>query len=264
MLDYGILSLQKEQSQFSVACSDGHLRMVADCDTLEVGSAIKVSEDSILYHDVRAQRAVCGTLDGNVHLVDMGANKVTSEGLGVHNFSIWYASFSKDDENLLYTGADDSAFKKFDTRVGFGMPVYQNRKYHSAGVTFVRQLKQVSGVDSALLLTGSYDCSIAAWDERKLGREPVEVKSTDGKSVWDIKINPQHPHDWGVASIYDGYLFDINNAGSKALTDLNFVHFSGHESICYAFEWVQGLSPPGRTALLTSSFYDNTLKLIYI
>ena len=57
-------------------------------------------------------------------------------------------------------------------------------------MTFVRKLEQLNKIESDILLTGSYDCSIAAWDERKLGREPIESKSTDEKSVWDIKINP--------------------------------------------------------------------------
>ena len=42
-----------------------------------------------------------------------------------------------------------------------------------------------------------------------MGREPVHTISTDGLSVWDIKVHPV-TKTWGVASIYDGYLFDIN------------------------------------------------------
>ena len=155
--------------------------------------------------------------------MDLNTGELVIEGSSVHDFSIWYTSFSKAESNIVYTGSDDSSFKKFDTRVGFQTPVYQNKKYHSAGVTFVRELEQLNNIKSKILLTGSYDCSIAAWDERKLGREPIEYKSTDEKSVWDIKINPQQPNDWGVASIYDGYLFDINNTSSKTIKDLDFV-----------------------------------------
>ena len=44
-----------------------------------------------------------------------------------------------------------------------------------------------------------------------MGREPVERLETGGLSVWDIKVHPQ-THDWGIASIYDGYLFDVNRS----------------------------------------------------
>ena len=40
------------------------------------------------------------------------------------------------------------------------------------------------------LVTGSYDCSVAVWDERKMGREPMERIETGGLSVWDIKVHP--------------------------------------------------------------------------
>ena len=99
---------------------------------------VKVGEDSILYHDIQDQLAICGTQDGNLYLVDLDKGESVFEGISVHDFSIWYTSFSKADCNIVYTGSDDSSFKKFDTRVGFQTPVYQNRKYHSAGVTFVR------------------------------------------------------------------------------------------------------------------------------
>ena len=62
---------------------------------------------------------MCGTLDGNVHLVDLEEKKVVTEGMAVHDFSVWYTSFSKDDDSIVYTGSDDSSFKKFDTRIGF-------------------------------------------------------------------------------------------------------------------------------------------------
>ena len=236
---------------------------------------IQVSDDSLLYHDISNKEAVCGTYDGNIMTVNLEEKKIISEGTKAHDFSVWYTSYATGDSNIVYSASDDASFKKFDTRIGLQAPVYQNRKHHTAGVTCVRQLKHLCSLESAehVLLTGSYDCSIAAWDERKLGREPVQSISTDERSVWDIKINPLAPNDWGVASIYDGYLFDINNSTKdekaksierKNIDDLNFKQYKGHGSICYAFEWVNQLSTQGKTTLLTSSFYDSTLHLIQI
>ena len=47
-----------------------------------------------------------------------------------------------------------------------------------------------------------------------MGREPVERIETGGLSVWDIKVNPE-TRDWGIASIYDGYLFDVNRGKNE-------------------------------------------------
>ena len=48
-----------------------------------------------------------------------------------------------------------------------------------------------------------------------MGKEPVETLETGGLSVWDIKVNPE-TNDWGVAAIYDGYLFDLNRSKKGA------------------------------------------------
>ena len=40
-----------------------------------------------------------------------------------------------------------------------------------------------------------------------------------------------------------------------------YIKYTGHGSICYAFEWT-GLKLESQEIVLTSSFYDSTLKLI--
>ena len=73
----------------------------------------------------------------------------------------------------------------------------------------------------------------------------------------------------GIAGIYDGYLFsrNINNEEKiESLSDPNFClkafefdQYTGHGSICYAFEYI-----PDTDIVLTSSFYDSTLQLIKV
>ena len=120
-----------------------------------------------------------------------------SEGQKVHDYEVWYCSFSSHAErsgDIVYSASDDASFKMFDTRVGLTSPVYANKRFHTAGVTFVRSLDQVGCMSpmagSHCLLTGSYDCSVALWDERQMGREPIERIETGGLSVWDIKVHP--------------------------------------------------------------------------
>ena len=120
-----------------------------------------------------------------------------SEQAKAHHYQVWYTSFSSHAEasgDIVYSAADDAAFKKWDTRVGLTSPVYGNKRHHTAGVTFVRSMDQM-GCANPLpgthnLLTGSYDCTVALWDERQMGREPVERLETGGLSVWDIRVHP--------------------------------------------------------------------------
>ena len=106
--------------------------------SITINEPITCSEDSVLYHDISGSQAVCGTYDGNLLTVDLEKNEIVNEPTKAHDFSVWYTSYSKDDANIIYSASDDASFKKFDTRVGLGTPVFQNRKHHTAGVTFVR------------------------------------------------------------------------------------------------------------------------------
>ena len=117
-------------------------------------------------------------------------------------------------------------------------------------------------------MTGSYDCTVALWDERQMGREPVERLETGGLSVWDIRVHPQ-TNTWGIASIYDGYLFDVNASRASpspekfSLNDLGFrQRYTGHSSICYSFAWTNRSSDINKPAVLTSSFYDCKLHTV--
>ena len=73
--------------------------------------------------------------------------------------------------------------------------------------------------------------------------------------MWDLKFSTERK--LGIASIYDGYRFSKVPATDDLLPD-DFAEFTGHGSICYAMEW----HTP--TLVLTSSFYDSTLKLIQL
>lgn len=125
--------------------------------------------------------------------------------------------------------------------------MFANSKHHQAGVTFCQPFLTFG---ECSLLTGSYDCSLAQWDLRKLSRLPIDSLSVSPKSVWDIKYARGI---LGVACVYDGYLFTKKLA---PLSELQFGKYEAHQSICYAFE------PVTDKEILTSSFYDSTLHLI--
>ena len=67
--------------------------------------------------------------------------------------------------------------------------------------------------------------------------------------------------NFGSSCIYRGYRFgkvDMKNLDTFEKSQM--VEFKGHESICYAFEFVRGAGD----LMLTSSFYDKELKLVKI
>ena len=151
----------------------------------------------MLYHDLNncSNKAICGTQAGALSLVDIEESERISFNDSAHDYQVWYASFSSHDAgNVVWSAADDASFKKFDIRVGLDQPVYMNKRHHTAGVTFVRSLDRIGCANPIpgphMLLTGSYDCSLALWDERQMGREPLERLDTGGLSVWDVKVHP--------------------------------------------------------------------------
>ena len=112
-------------------------------------------------------------------------------------------------------------------------------------------------------MTGSYDGTIKLWDERNMKNEHEEI-SFGGKSVWDVKFNYDNDTlNFGIAAIYDGYLFSkpkdnsISFSTNFKLSAFDFNQYTGHQSICYSFEFI-----PHTNLILTSSFYDSTLHLI--
>ena len=102
-----------------------------------------------------------------------------------------------------------------------------------------------------MILTASYDNTAALWDLRQL-KQPLEEITLEGL-VWDVKWTDTQI---AFASSYDGYFFAPKGDSLPAETSC----FKGHESICYAHEFVQ--SPEGTQRVVTSSFYDNSVKLI--
>ena len=118
-------------------------------------------------------------------------------------------------------------------------------------------------------MTASYDGTLRIWDERNLKSE-VSCLKTEGKSLWEVNFSnsPQKgPYSFGIPAIYDGYLFYKNKDPNFKFTsfadpsfsfeDFDLTEYKGHESICYAFEFL-----PDSDLILSSSFYDNTLHLI--
>lgn len=95
----------------------------------EGGTSTTDSQDAVLYHDINncANKAICGSQEGAINLIDIEAGQSIMEGVGVHDYQVWYTSFSSHADSsgdIVYSASDDASFKKFDTRIGLTTPVY--------------------------------------------------------------------------------------------------------------------------------------------
>ena len=141
--------------------------------------------------------AVCGA-DGGIRVValrESGDLEVTCETETAHDLEAWAIAFAlphccaatSNPGALLFSGADDAAFKGWDLRAGgLERPTFVNRRAHAAGVTCVSP----SPHDPHVVATGSYDDNLRLWDVRMMSR-PVEMTSVNcGGGVWRCRWHP--------------------------------------------------------------------------
>ena len=117
------------------------------------------AEQSFLHHASNSTHRSGVTNTGSLVCFD----KTTHETIfcqKAHDYEAWYTSFHPNDPNLVFSAADDCAFKAFDLRSK--SQIWQNKKHHTAGVTYVEVIAD------NYLLTGSYDQSCAVWDTRAM------------------------------------------------------------------------------------------------
>lgn len=100
--------------------------------------------------------------------------------------------------------------------------------------------------DTEMMLTGSYDESIVAWNRPAF--TPLQRFKVGG-GIWRIKFNPNQSYQIAVACMYD-HAKIINIQTGKVLQE-----FKKHESIVYGIEWIDD-----KTAV-SCSFYDHALKV---
>ena len=102
---------------------------------------------------------------------------------GAHDLEMWAVAFDLARADVLYTGADDCAFKVWDLRAASRATVV-NRKTHGAGETCVSP----SPHDDTIVAMGSCDDHLRLWDVRAL-KSPVSELNIGG-GVWRCRWDP--------------------------------------------------------------------------
>ena len=182
-----------------------------------------------------------------------GGFEAEAEARDAHPAEVWTAAFDWHRENVVYTGADDSAFKGWDLR----MPdvAFQRTKAHGAGVTAVAPSPHQEG----LVATGSYDERLRFWDLRSLAAPVLTRELPTGGGVWRVKWHPARPGALLLANMHAG--FCTVSAEPPEQAEVVEV-YAGHESLGYGADWWYGEAPgERRDVVATCSFYDNMLHV---
>ena len=157
----------------------------------------------------------------------------------------WTCSIDKWNNNLVYSGGDDSKFNLWDLRA---LNTPSKSKRRDAGVTSFLSYKENQ------LIVGSYDEKICMYDIRNLKQSLDELNL--GGGIWRIKQSKQHKNILIIACMYHNFsVVDCSN---------NFEivgEYNEHQSICYGCDWSPEISEDGNIFFASCSFYDHRLSV---
>eukprot|EP00879_Flechtneria_rotunda_P013070 GHRR01013650.1.p1 GENE.GHRR01013650.1~~GHRR01013650.1.p1 ORF type:complete len:411 (+),score=102.83 GHRR01013650.1:717-1949(+) len=268
------------------------LQQIGICQAVNTGMCLSLDWAPPQHqHGLAATSSSAGTIS-IVQVAESGITQL-SEWQG-HDLEAWMAHWDKHQPRVLYSGADDCAFKVWDTRTACSSSnnngdsssglinqaaVYVNSKAHEAGVCCISSHPHRAHV----LVTGSYDEQIRLWDTRNITRPVKTCQTSAGGGVWRLKWHPSKDQVLLAACMYNGVaLVTIDEHWSTVqVTE----EYKGHESIAYGADWCRrpcsqqaeqqqgfnsaAISQPAHgkqqgdntNIIATCSFYDRRLHL---
>ncbi|KAK7694654.1 hypothetical protein QCA50_001841 [Cerrena zonata] len=191
------------------------------------------------------------------HLLPGESGMVIDNVWHAHDFEPWIAAWNYWDENIIYSGGDDLKMKSWDVRIGFGQPVFTNKRF-DAGVTTIQSHPYIEH----LMAVGSYDNTIRLFDARK---PLVPLTQLDvGGGAWRVKWHPseKRKNDLLVACMHDGCKIIRFDVEGENIADGGTViqRFDEHKSMAYGADWSYAEEDTNRNTLVAScSFYDHVL-----
>ncbi|XP_055637453.1 diphthine methyltransferase homolog isoform X2 [Toxorhynchites rutilus septentrionalis] len=169
-----------------------------------------------------------------------------------HTFEAWICAFDKNNQNILYTGGDDSLLCVYDMRcLQFTIAKMKN-KSHRAGVTSILSFSQQEN----LLATGSYDDNLRIFDIRSMKSSVSETNLQGG--VWRLKSHPIQPSQILCACMYHNFSVVTLNEDHSISVD---AEYNEHGSICYGCDWSYKKSERSAKYFASCSFYDHKMCL---
>lgn len=195
--------------------------------------------------------------DGSFRVMreDASAIEIVDTVESAHDLEMWAIAFDATRADVLYTGADDCAFKVWDLR-DTSRAQTVNRKTHGAGVTCVVP----SPRDENVVVTGSYDDHVRLWDVRSMKAPMSELNVGGGawRCRWHSTRNALACAAMGGGAV----LVNVDEATGALEEDFTY---DEHESIVYGADWVR-LADDGDSTdiLVTCSFYDKSVRCWHV
>ncbi|KAJ6648648.1 Diphthine methyltransferase [Pseudolycoriella hygida] len=164
---------------------------------------------------------------GNISLLQLNESNlnVVTRWNG-HSFEAWTCCFDKWNDNIIYSGGDDTSLHVYDTRIHTKT---MTNKSHMAGVTSLLSFDNKEHI----LATGSYDENLRIFDIRAF-KNPLSAINLKG-GVWRIKPDPVDKNLLLCACMYHNFsIVKLDESNEK--TELVGEYFE-HKSICYGSDW---------------------------
>ena len=203
--------------------------------------------------------------DGRVCVVDAGAESglKISSSWDAHELEAWIVGWDCHNPHVLYSGADDGILKGWDTRMSNRLPLFQERKSYSAGVTCLQSHRLVEHC----LVTGSYDEHVRVYDTRQM-RRPLAEANTGG-GVWRVKWHHTNTRLLAVARMHNHFgVLSYDHATGSFEPDLACDITGAHTSLGYGIDWQYphagadtGDAVQRGSVLATASFYDSLVQV---
>lgn len=205
--------------------------------------------------------------DGSLAVVEQARGEfAVTKTWHAHTFEPWIAAWNYWDENIVYSGGDDSTWKGWDLREDSYSPFFANKRSFEAGVTTI----QTHIHRQHYVAVGSYDEHVRIFDTRN----PMKPLSTVhvGGGVWRVKWHPsaRRENDLLLACMHDGFKVvrlpsgTLGEGASLTGDEGEIVtSFKDHDSLAYGVDWSRSDKdggPQSQTLVASCSFYDHSLK----
>jgi WD40 repeat protein len=253
--DSGILDMKWFNSNRLLTIdSNNNLKLIsfdesflACVDTLELNE--KHFDAIGLTLDFRNNKILTSDTKGFVNMIRLDTKLELLQKIKAHDFEIWSLMLDRFDENVFYSGADDSVLKTWDIR-NYRKNANECNLFQGGVVSIISpKYYQLSNYNENHLICGSYDETIRVLDKRNFKRSINESKKLDG-GVWKIKPNKSRNLLLCACMHTGAHLINATTLESELYYDRH-----GLDNLVYGCDW------KCNEIIATCSFYNHNLRV---
>lgn len=180
-----------------------------------------------------------------------------------HDLEVWSVLIDKNDDNIIYSGADDCVLKMWDLREPDHKQSGQCKVFEGGICSIIlpqrndANLTCLNGYSTNNILCGSYDERIYVLDKRNLKKSLNQSEKLDG-GVWKMKLH-SNKNLFVCACMHTG-LHVIN---SESLKSELYYDKHGVNNLAYGCDWKPSIGSlnPKSDIIASCSFYNHELRI---